>query len=214
MTDRHLKITILAPMLLSGLAWSQAALAPGTKASSSATKMSTGTNNESTKQGVDGSYVIGPGDIIAVSVWKEPDVSKVIPVRSDGKISLPLAGELQAGGVTPRELEKTISTGLRDYISDPEVTVIVQETRSRRFNILGQVAKPGEYSLKDSTTMLDAIAMAGGFRDFAKQKSIYVLRARPDGSQQRLPFNYKEAIKGGNEAQNIMLEPHDTVVVP
>ena len=158
--------------------------------------------------------MIGPGDILGVNVWKEPEVSKAVPVRSDGKISLPLAGELQASGTTPKELEQAISGRLQSYISEPEVTVIVQEIRSQKFNILGQVSKPGTYILTDSTSILDAIAMAGGFRDFARQKSIYVLRARADGTQERLPFNYKHVIKGGSQAQNIKLEPHDTIVVP
>ncbi|HEX6804544.1 MAG TPA: polysaccharide biosynthesis/export family protein [Terriglobales bacterium] len=159
-------------------------------------------------------YVIGPGDVLAINVWKEPDVSKLLPVRSDGRISLPLAGELQASGKTPKSLEQEITAKLQSYISEPEVTVIVQEIKSQRFNILGQVTKPGTYLLMDSTTVLDAIAMAGGFRDFAKRKSIYVLRTKSDGSKQRLPFNYNQVIKGESQAQNITLEPHDTVVVP
>lgn len=162
----------------------------------------------------DEKYVIGPGDVLAINVWKEPEVSKLLPVRSDGKISLPLAGELQAGGKTPKSLEQDITAKLQSYISEPEVTVIVQEIKSQRFNILGQVTKPGTYLLTDSTTVLDAIAMAGGFRDFAKRKSIYVLRTNPDGSRQRLLFNYNLVIKGGNQEQNITIEPHDTVVVP
>jgi polysaccharide export outer membrane protein len=162
----------------------------------------------------DDSFVIGPDDVLSISVWKEPDVSRVVPVRSDGKISLPLAGEVQAGGTTPRQLEKAIAGKLQSYISDPEVTVIVQQINSQKFNILGQVAKPGTYPLTNSTTILDAIALAGGFRDFAKQKSIYLLRQNPDGSQIRIPFNYKDVIKGKNVEQNIKLRPHDTVVVP
>jgi len=164
---------------------------------------------------VNDTYLIGPGDVLAVTVWKEPDISnKALPVRSDGKISLPLAGEIEASGKTPKTLEQDISTRLQAYISDPEVTVIVQEIKSRKFNILGQVTKPGAYLLTDSTTVLDAIAMAGGFRDFAKQKSIYVLRVKSDGTPEKLPFNFKEVVKGSYTARNIKLEPHDTVVVP
>jgi polysaccharide export outer membrane protein len=162
----------------------------------------------------DDSYVIGPSDVLAVNVWKEPDVSRTLPVRSDGKISLPLVGEVQAGGQTPKQLEQEITKKLSSYISEPEVTVIVQESHSQRFNILGQVTKPGAYLLTNQMTVLDAIAMAGGFRDFAKQKSIYVLRQNPDGTQARLPFNYKDVIKGKNTVQNVKLEPRDTIVVP
>jgi polysaccharide export outer membrane protein len=135
-------------------------------------------------------------------------------VRSDGKISLPLVGELTAGGQTPLQLEQEITRRLANYISEPEVTVIVQDSKSQRINILGMVVRPGTYMLTGSATILDAIAMAGGFRDFAKQKEIYVLRANADGTEKRLTFNYKEVIKGKNPEQNIRLLPRDTVVVP
>jgi polysaccharide biosynthesis/export protein len=162
----------------------------------------------------DDAYVIGANDVLAINVWKEPDISRSVPVRSDGKISLPLVGELQASGQTPRQLEQEITKRLQSYISEPEVTVIVTESKSQRVNIMGMVAKPGAYVLTRSTTVLDAIATAGGFKDFAKQKSIYVLRQAPDGTQQRIPFNYKEVIKGKNPEQNIQLQSGDTVVVP
>jgi polysaccharide biosynthesis/export protein len=162
----------------------------------------------------DKEFVIGPEDLLAINVWKEPDISRSIPVRSDGKITLPLIGELQASGRTPNELQQQIAGKLQSYISEPEVTVIVQEIRSQRFNILGQVAKPGSYQLANASTVLDAIAVAGGFRDFAKKKSIYVLRQGSNGKQDRLPFNYTEVIKGKNPEQNAQLKPRDTIVVP
>lgn len=162
----------------------------------------------------DSSYVIGANDVLAINVWKEPDISRSVPVRSDGKISLPLVGELQAGGQTPRQLEQEITKRLQSYISEPEVTVIVTDSKSQKVNILGMVARPGAYLLTSSTTVLDAIAMAGGFKDFAKQKSIYVLRQAPDGTQTRIPFNYKDVIKGKNPEQNTRLQSGDTVVVP
>jgi polysaccharide export outer membrane protein len=135
-------------------------------------------------------------------------------VRSDGKISLPLAGEIQASGLTPLKLEQDIASKLQSYISEPEVTVIVQQINSQKFNILGMVTKPGSYSLVGSSTVLDAIAAAGGFRDFAKQKSIYVLRRNPNGMESRLPFNYKDVVKGKKSDQNVKLQPNDTIVVP
>jgi polysaccharide export outer membrane protein len=165
-------------------------------------------------RGHDNTYVIGADDVLSINVWKEPEVSRTVPVRSDGKISLPLAGELQASGETPRQLEKELATKLQSFMSGPEVTVIVTEIKSQKFNILGQVSRPGEYPLTNAATVLDAIAMAGGFRDFAKEKSIYVLRQNLDGGQSRWPFNYKDVIKGKNSAQNIKLEPRDTIVVP
>jgi polysaccharide biosynthesis/export protein len=162
----------------------------------------------------DSAYVIGADDVLAINVWKEPEVSRSVPVRSDGKISLPLVGELTAGGQTPLQLEQEIAKRLASYISEPEVTVIVQDSKSQRINILGMVVRPGAYMLTGSSTVLDAIAMAGGFKDFAKQKAIYVLRQNPDGTQARLAFNYKEVIKGHNPDQNVRLQPRDTVVVP
>ena len=159
-------------------------------------------------------YLIGANDVLAINVWKEPDISRSVPVRSDGKISLPLAGELQASGQTPRQLEEEITKRLKSYISDPEVTVIVSESKSQKINILGMVARPGTYLLSGSTTVLDAISMVGGFKDFAKQKSIYILRPNADGTQKRFAFNYKEVIKGKSLEQNIRLLPGDTVIVP
>jgi polysaccharide export outer membrane protein len=166
------------------------------------------------KKAQDDSFVIGVDDVLTVNVWKEPDISRSVPVRSDGKITLPLVGELQAAGQTPSQLQKEIANRLRSYISEPEVTVTVQEVRSRRFNILGQVARPGSYLISNSARVLDAIALAGGFRDFAKKKSIYVLRQSANGEQSRLPFNYVEVLKGKNTEQNVELKPHDTVIVP
>jgi polysaccharide export outer membrane protein len=161
----------------------------------------------------DVTFIIGNDDVLAINVWKEPDISRSIPVRSDGKISLPLVGEVQAAGQTPAALEKDIASKLKNYISEPEVTVMVQQVNSQKFNILGQVVRPGAYVIANSPTVLDAIALAGGFRDFAKQKSIYVLRQGPDG-ETRLPFNYKEVAQGKNMLQNVKLQPRDTIIVP
>lgn len=162
---------------------------------------------------MDSDFVIGNDDVLAISVWKEPELSRVVPVRTDGRISLPLIGELQASGKMPKELQADIATRLRSFISEPEVTVIVQEIKSQRFNILGHVQKPGSYLLSPPTTLVDAIAIAGGFRDFAKTKSIYVLR--DDGGREvRLRFNYEQVIRGLHPDQNIQLRPRDTIVVP
>ncbi len=184
-------------------------LQDGTVAASPATPSAASVNKPH-----DNSFVIGDDDRLAINVWKEPDLSRTIPVRSDGKISLPLVGELQAAGRTPLQLEQDIAAKLKDYITEPEVTVIVEQINSQKFNILGQVTKPGSYSLSVATTVLDAIAAAGGFRDFAKQKGIYILRQNASGVETRIPFNYKEVIRGKNSQQNIKLEPRDTIVVP
>jgi polysaccharide export outer membrane protein len=162
----------------------------------------------------DDTFTIGNDDVLVINVWKEPDISRTVPVRSDGKISLPLVGEVQAAGRTPLKLEQDIAARLKNFVSEPEVTVIVQQINSQKFNILGQVNRPGTYPIANSATVLDAIALAGGFKDFAKQKAIYVLRQNADGTQSRLPFNYKEVVKGQNLAQNVKLQPRDTIVIP
>ena len=171
--------------------------------------------DSSTAKPHDDTFVIGNDDVLAINVWKEPEItSKSVPVRSDGKISLPLVGEVQAAGLTPLKLEQAIAGRLQNFISQPEVTVMVQQINSQKYNVLGMVAHPGTFVIANSPTVLDAIALAGGFRDFAKQKAIYVLRQNADGTQTRLPFNYKDVVKGKNPEQNIRLQPRDSVVVP
>jgi polysaccharide biosynthesis/export protein len=163
---------------------------------------------------VDPNFIIGPSDVLKVSVWKEPEISGTVPVRLDGKITLPLAGDVMASGLTTDQLQLSIKEKLESYLTDPEVTVIVQEAKSKKVNIFGRVSKPGSYELTKPTTVLDGIAMAGGLGDFAKASKIYVLRADANGQTQRLKFNYKDVLKGKNPAQNIQLLPHDTIVVP
>ena len=206
---------LLFSIVVPGGMWAQNALPANTKpdAPVAVASLNQPVNAEVSKPH-DDSFVIGANDVLAINVWKEPDVSRSVPVRSDGKISLPLAGEIQASGLTPLKLEQDIASKLQSYISEPEVTVIVQQINSQKFNILGMVSKPGSYSLTNSSTVLDAIAAAGGFRDFAKQKSIYVLRRNPNGTESRLPFNYKDVVKGKNPDQNVKLQPNDTIVIP
>jgi len=160
------------------------------------------------------SYVIGENDLLSIDVWKEKEISQQIPVRPDGKISLPLIGEVQASGLTPLQLQDNITRLLKAYIENPEVTVIVVDPRSHQFNIVGQVSRPGTYPLSESMTVLDAVAEAGGFRDFAKETKIYVLRPVPGGIRVRIPFDYKAVIRGRNLQENVVLKPGDTIVVP
>lgn len=159
-------------------------------------------------------YVIGADDVLAINVWKENEISRDVAVRPDGKISLPLVGELQAAGLHPVDLQKQIADKLQSYISNPEVTVIVQSVKSKKINVVGEVNRPGEYMLTTSMNVLDAIALCGGFKDFAKQSKIYVLRTGPGSTKTRIPFNYKRVIKGKDLAENIQLQPGDTIVVP
>src|SRR5271157_4281165 len=125
-------------------------------------------------------YQIGPGDVLAINVWKEPELSRVQPVRPDGHLSLPLIGEVEVTGVTAAQLQVTLTEGYRRFMENPVVVVMVQEPRSKRFNVVGQVQKPGSLVLSQPTTVLDALALVGGPRDFANLKKIYVLRTHPD----------------------------------
>jgi polysaccharide biosynthesis/export protein len=160
------------------------------------------------------SYVIGEADVLDIDVWKEKEISRQIPVRPDGKISLPLIGEIQAAGLTPMQLQDNITKDLKSYIDNPEVTVIVDSPVSHQFNIVGQVMRPGSYPLTESMTVLDAIAESGGFRDFAKKSKVYVLREVQGGIRVRIPFDYKKVIRGSNLQENVPLKPGDTIVVP
>jgi len=199
--------------ILSGLMAAQTAPVTANSGSAPAAPVAPAADASGGK-GHDDGFIIGNDDVLAINVWNEPNISRSIPVRSDGKISLPLVGEVQAAGRTPLKLEQDIAGRLKSYIAEPEVTVIVQQINSQRFNILGQVVRPGSYGIANAATVLDAIALGGGFRDFAKQKNIYVLRQNPDGTETRLPFNYKDVVKGKNSEQNVKLQPRDTIVVP
>jgi polysaccharide export outer membrane protein len=159
-------------------------------------------------------YVIGIGDGLSINVWKEGELSREVGVRPDGMITLPLVGEIKAVGLTPTQLQEQLTASLGKVLSDPVVTVSVMAVNSLSFNIMGNVFHPGYFPLTRPVTILDAIALSGGFRDFAKDKKIYVLRTNSDGTQQKLKFNYREVIKGKKMAQNILLQPRDILVVP
>jgi polysaccharide export outer membrane protein len=161
----------------------------------------------------DPNYIIGPQDMLDISVWKEPEVSRQVPVRPDGKISLPLLNDVQAAGLTPTQLAGQITSGLTKFINSPQVTVIVVEINSQRIYLLGEVARAGAYGLLPGMTVLQALSNAGGFTAFSNVKNIYVLR-QENGKQQKLFFNYKEVISGKRIEQNIELKPGDTIVVP
>jgi polysaccharide biosynthesis/export protein len=158
-------------------------------------------------------YMVGESDVLNVNVWKEPEVTQTVVVRTDGYISLPLINEVKVSGMTPVQIQDLISYKLQAYLTNPQVTVTVTEIRSKRAFITGEVARPGGYSLNTETTVLQLIAQAGGLTAFAKRGDITVLRFE-NGKQQRMPFHYKEVVRGKNTEQNITLRPGDTVVVP
>ncbi|HEY3973302.1 MAG TPA: polysaccharide biosynthesis/export family protein [Candidatus Sulfotelmatobacter sp.] len=157
-------------------------------------------------------YVIGADDTLHISVWKEPDLSETLPVRPDGKISMPLLNDVTAAGLTPLQLKDSLTEQLKKYISDPRVTVVVTAMNSRRIFVTGEVAHTGPMALLPHMTMLQALAQAG-FTQFANPKATYLLR-NENGKQVKHPFNYKEVVKGRNPEQNIVLQAGDTIVVP
>jgi len=157
-------------------------------------------------------YVIGADDTLHITVWKEPDISATLPVRPDGKISLPLLDDVQAAGMTPMQLSASIREKLKKYIEDPRVTVVVTAMNSQRIFVTGEVTHTGAVALLPHMTMLQALASAG-FTQFANVKGIYLLRTE-NGQQVKYPFNYKEVVKGRRPDENIVLKPGDTIVVP
>jgi len=160
---------------------------------------------------VDASYKIGPQDVLRIDVWKETEISRTVPVRPDGKISIPLLNDVQAAGLTAMELSNNISEGLKKFMNAPQVTVTVAEINSRRVYVTGEVTRPGAYPLLPNMTALQALTSAGGFTQFANTKKIYVLRTE-SGKQAKHPFNYKSVLDGKTE--DISLVPGDTIVVP
>jgi len=161
----------------------------------------------------DSKYEIGPQDIIDVAVWKEPELTRTVPVRPDGKISLPLLNDVQAAGLTPTQLAQQITESLKKYVTDPQVTVIVTQINSQRIYILGEVNRAGAYPLLPNMNVLQGLSSAGGFTQFANLKKIYVLRTE-NGKQTKYPFNYKEVTNGKSTDQNIVLKAGDTIMVP
>ena len=158
-------------------------------------------------------YVIGPADVLSIVFWRDKDMTADVTVRPDGKITLPLLNEVSAGGFTPEELRARLVEAAKAYIEDPNATVVVKEIRSRNVFITGSVAKPATYPLNGEMTVLQLIAVAGGLQEYADDKNIVVIRTE-NGRPQYFKFNYKDVIKQKRAAQNVVLKPGDTVVVP
>ena len=164
--------------------------------------------------GVGDQYQIGAGDVLEVLVWKEQEASVgSVAVRADGNVTLPFIKSVQVGGLTPTQVEDLISTRLKPYINEPDVTVIVREVHSKRIYMVGAVKHEGAIDLKFPMTVLQALSEAGGVSDYAKRKKIYILRSE-NGKPLQIPFNYDEVIRGEQMQQNIQVRPDDTIVVP
>src|SRR3954471_8637885 len=156
------------------------------------------------------SYVIGLGDILRISVWKEPDLTLDVPVRQDGMITMPLRGDIRAAGRGPADLAAALATELKRFMEQPRVTVTVSQANSARVYVVGQMVRPGEFPLVGRMTVLKALALAGGFKEYAKPDSIVIVRE----DQTVLPFNFKRVAEGRDVSQNVLLAAGDTIVVP
>jgi polysaccharide export outer membrane protein len=161
----------------------------------------------------DPNYIIGAQDVLDINVWKEGELTRTVPVRPDGKISLPLLNDVQAAGLTPMQLAAQITASLKKFVSDPQVTIVITAINSQRIYILGEVGRPGAYPLMPGMTMLEALSSGGGFTQFANVKKIYLLR-KENGTLKKYPFNYKDVIHGKAAEQNVPLKAGDTIVVP
>lgn len=209
----HFRLRILLSflLLLVGLIWNAAA--QSTDPTSSPKREASGkpTASAVTPTTTTQDYHIGPEDVLKIDVWKEPDITRTIPVRPDGKISLPLLNDVQAAGLTAMQLAGSIREGLTKYLNKPEVTVTVTQINSRRVFVNGEVVHSGAIPLLPSMTVLQALSSSGGFTQFAREKAIYILRSE-NGKQVKLAYNYKDVLKG--KAEDILLQPGDIIVVP
>ena len=188
-------------------------LAGGSLPGQDAAKADSKATQAQTAATTDASYKIGPQDVLRIDVWKEPEISRSVPVRPDGKVSLPLLNDVQAAGLTAMELANVITEGLKKFMNSPQVTVGVSEINSRRVYVTGEVARPGAFPLLPNMTVLQALTSSGGFTQFARIKNIYVLRTE-GGKQVKHTFNYKDVVSGKRPEDNIVLQPGDTIVVP
>jgi polysaccharide export outer membrane protein len=158
-------------------------------------------------------YVIGSEDVLYIHVWKEESVTRTIPVRMDGKISLPLIQEIKAAGLTPLQLKEVLATRFKEFIENPIVSVTVMEANSCKVYVMGQVRNPGVYRLRSETAIVQIIPLAGGFTDWANQKKILIIR-KEDGKEKRIKVNYKKIMDGKDLSSNIILKAGDTIIIP
>lgn len=159
------------------------------------------------------SYMIGPEDLLYIHVWKEDALSRTVPVRMDGKISLPLIDDIQAAGFTARQLKEILTQKIKEFVENPNVSVTVIEANSFKVYVSGQVRSPGVYRLRSETSILQIIPMVGGFTEWANQKKILIIR-KEDGKEKRITVNYKKIVKGEDPGSNIILKAGDTIIVP
>jgi len=209
----HLKPLAVSVALVAGLGAAAAHAQPAVPATAAATPAPDGAPAPAPPP-VAADYVIGPDDVVMISVWKNDTLSRTLPVRPDGKISMPLLHDVQAAGLTPMQLRDRLALALAEFMPNPEVAVSVTEVRSYRVSVLGEVQQPGLLQLRSNTTILEALAMAGGFRDFASPSKIMIFRRDDKGQTQKLRFNYNRAVSSASEQENPVLKSGDVIVVP
>jgi polysaccharide export outer membrane protein len=207
----RLHIVLTSLLMLFGFGWNAGAQSTDSTSGQKREAESKPAAAAVTPTTTDQEYHIGPQDVVQIDVWKEPEITRTIPVRPDGKISLPLLNDVQAAGLTAMQLAGSIREGLTKYLNNPQVTVIVSQINSRRVFVTGEVAKSGALPLLPGMTVLQALSSAGGFTQFAREKGIYILR-NENGKQVKLPYNYKDVLKGQKE--DILLQSGDVIVVP
>jgi polysaccharide biosynthesis/export protein len=200
------KAAVAAVLLTGSIAWAQDA--PAQPAQNAAPDV----NTNATASAQSATYVIGAEDTLHIAVWKEQDLTATLPVRPDGKISLPLLNDVQAAGLTPQQLADSITDKLKKFLADPRVTVVVTQINSKRIYLVGEVAHTGAIPMLPNMTVLQALSSAG-MSQFANTKKIYVLRIQ-NGKQEKLPVNYKKLVKGQDMDHNYVLQAGDTIVVP
>jgi polysaccharide export outer membrane protein len=206
------KTAFAAMILIGSIALAQDAPAQTAASPASDTTAANKTTPAASTSPAGPTYVIGPEDVLHIAVWKEADLTATLPVRPDGKISLPLLDDVQAAGLTPKQLAESVTEKLKKYIADPRVTVVVTAINSKRVFLVGEVMHPGATSMLPNMTVLQALSSAG-LSQFANTKRIYVLRTE-NGKQRKLPVNYRQLVKGERIEQNYLLQPGDTIVVP
>jgi polysaccharide export outer membrane protein len=212
-------MNIKVSILLAGIMLCSDAHAQETHAKGSQTSQGQNTDpkanvgNSAAAAAANAEYRIGAQDVLQIDVWKEPEITRTIPVRPDGKISLPLLNDVQAAGLTAMQLAGVIREGLTKYLTNPQVTVTVSMINSRRVFLTGEVSRTGALPLLPNMTVLQALSASGGFTPFARMKEIYILRVE-NGRQVKYPFHYKDVVKGKRQEENILLQPNDVIVVP
>jgi len=209
--DKPIIASVVVSLMIAGLAAAQEMKRPPAVSSPAASTPAASAPAPAAGVAVGPEYKIGIDDVLDIAVWNNTTVSRTVPVRPDGKITLPLINEVQAAGLTPTQLRAAIMAKLVEYMPTPELSVIVREVHSNKISVLGEVRKAGRYEITQRATVLDAVALAGGFNDWARRTKLVIMRQDASGTK-RIPVNYNRIV--AEEDENVLLQPGDIVVVP